>query len=314
MKNLLINGSAEPFRQIVAGSADAVVGIDASHRLVIFNAAAEKMFGYTVEDAIGQHISMLIPEEFRAGHSAHVNNFQAGHENSRFMAERKSYLSALRADGTVFPAAATILSLKTDGGPLMVAHLRDISVRLALVEEQTRLASLDPLTNALNRRAFFEKAEAFFNSETKKSHGFAILLMDLDHFKTVNDQHGHAAGDEILRGFSDVCRSVLREDDIFARWGGEEFVAMLPVANIDAGMEIAERIRCKTEEHIFKILGHNTWRQTVSVGVVHSTGNRGTLTLQIGKADKALYLAKAAGRNCIQKHGAKMVALPKRSA
>ena len=299
VRNLLVDGPAEPFRAIVTEGADAVIGINSEHRIVIFNRAAESMFRYSATEAIGQHLSILLPPEFRANHSKLVQNFRSAKQKSRYMGERGSHLMALRSDGSQFPAAVSILSLENEGSPLMVAVMRDITERIQFLEEQTRLANIDSLTSALNRRAFFKRAETLHTLCTRNRVCYAVLLLDLDQFKTVNDNFGHAVGDGVLQSFSNLCRTTLREKDLFARWGGEEFVALLPETDITSAIAIAERIRVRTEKHVFELPEGHALQQTVSVGATTRMFPHASVDDVIARADRALYSAKAAGRNCV---------------
>lgn len=299
VQNLLADGPAEPFRAIVAEAADAVVGINTDQRIVIFNRASELMFKLSVEEAIGQPLTILIPEEFRKKHNKLVHGFRSTKQKSRYMGERGSHLMALRSDGSQFPAAVSILSLESETGPITVALLRDITERISFLEEQTRLASIDSLTNTLNRRAFFKQAEVFHEQCALKRICYAVLLMDLDQFKSVNDMYGHAVGDGVLRSFSDLCKTTLREKDLFARWGGEEFVALLPETDLTSAIAIAERIRVKTEKLAFDLPQGDNHKQTVSIGATTRLVATACLDDVIGRADRALYSAKAAGRNCV---------------
>lgn len=300
VQNLFTAESAEPFREIVAAGADAIVGVNTSQKIVLFNRAAEVLFGVPVADMIGQPLTVLLPKAFRAEHAAHVDGFRTGGAKARYMAHRNVQLTALRADGTEIPVAVSIQTLSTEDGPLMVAQVRDISERMEMVKEQIRLANRDPLTDALNRRAFFNTVETLNNDCAEEGPCYSVLLVDLDHFKLVNDRYGHASGDGVLQSFSEICSKTLRTKDIFARWGGEEFVALLPETDIKTATKIGERIRRKTEKYIFKLPNGEHLHQTVSIGVAVSDAVSTRLDDVIRRADSALYAAKNAGRNCIR--------------
>lgn len=296
-RNLLVEGSADPFRTIVAEAADGIVGVDEQQHIVIFNRAAETMFGYSAAQAIGKHLSMLLPRDMRSAHSGHVDKFRHGGQPARYMGQRADSLKAMRADGSEFAAAISILQIPADDGPLMVAHVRDISEKVELLERQVHLATRDPLTGALNRRAFLERAEAIDARRGEDGREYALLMLDLDHFKAVNDSYGHAVGDVVLQGFSQLCAATLRAGDIFARWGGEEFIALLPATSPMAAMAVAERIRLAAEKHVFSLPEVKRLRQTVSIGVAAVGRDPGRFDDVIRLADKALYAAKHSGRN-----------------
>jgi diguanylate cyclase (GGDEF)-like protein len=159
-------------------------------------------------------------------------------------------------------------------------------------------ASRDPLTGALNRRAFFSTTEPVLARNRREGEALTLLVADLDNFKTINDQHGHAVGDEVLKLFVKVSKSTLRGQDILARFGGEEFVILLPNTNPEQAHEVAERLRtafsqaCKEQE--------DKPDATVSIGIAERASDDHALDSLIARADSALYLAKQAGRDQVQ--------------
>lgn len=151
-------------------------------------------------------------------------------------------------------------------------------------------AMTDPLTGLLNRRALFEDQTQEMPQNT------AILLMDLDHFKAINDRFGHAAGDRVLRVFAEVIFSNIRAHDVAARLGGEEFCILLPSSSPKAASSVAERIRVTLEGLAFQT-PVGTIKATVSVGVAIRSSEPETLQALLNRADAALYRAKSDGRN-----------------
>lgn len=174
---------------------------------------------------------------------------------------------------------------------------RRYMVNLDAVQAQlTELAEMDPLTNVLNRRSFIRKAE-FELARSGKGRGFSILLIDVDHFKTINDTHGHNIGDRVLNRIVTICSPALRKDDILARMGGEEFVALLPNTVVGAATEVAERLR-KLIQNTLIDTEAGTVNITVSIGVSsHSPTETSSLQELIRQADEAMYKAKEGGRN-----------------
>lgn len=157
------------------------------------------------------------------------------------------------------------------------------------------LATRDPLTGALNRRAFLERAESELDRCSRDGAPLSFVIVDLDHFKNVNDTWGHAAGDEVLKTLAETCRSVLRPADAFGRFGGEEFVALLPDADADDAADIAERLRRLTEESEIAT-PEGVIRVTLSAG--YTTALPGdTPDDLVRRADAALYESKRSGRN-----------------
>ncbi len=163
--------------------------------------------------------------------------------------------------------------------------------------ESHELATLDSLTGVYNRRTFKELAEPLLSRARRTRGPVSLLMLDIDHFKRVNDTHGHLAGDEVLTGFAAVVRDCLRKEDLLARYGGEEFVVLLPGTEQAAAAALAERMRERVA-HAQLHAGNAEVRITLSVGVAGESGAQlPSLDVMLGRADQALYAAKAAGRN-----------------
>jgi diguanylate cyclase (GGDEF)-like protein/PAS domain S-box-containing protein len=160
-------------------------------------------------------------------------------------------------------------------------------------QELEVLATRDPLTDCLNRRAFFERFEADLSAAKRYGHDLSCIMLDIDHFKSVNDIHGHAGGDRVLKGISEVLRSLARDSDFVCRYGGEEFCIVLTHTDIDGGVEAAERYRRGIESHDFEGISVTSSFGVSAVGIGASESSEEI----IGEADNALYAAKEGGRN-----------------
>jgi two-component system, cell cycle response regulator len=164
-------------------------------------------------------------------------------------------------------------------------------------EEIYRLTILDALTQLHNRRYFNEFLEREVARAVRHDRSLAVLLLDIDHFKTINDRMGHLAGDMAIRELCTLLKSLLRSDELLARYGGEEFAIVLPEADADTARAMAEQIRLFVERKIFAFNKHK-YRLTVSVGVaVLPAKESPTLASFLNQADDNLYRAKFAGRN-----------------
>lgn len=159
-----------------------------------------------------------------------------------------------------------------------------------------QLAATDPLTGANNRRSFLDKGEKELRRSHRYNRPFSVLMMDIDHFKRINDTEGHAIGDEVLKQLVSKCLETLREQDIFGRLGGEEFAVVLPEVNLAAAMEAAERLRQALEDMEVET-SKGTLKFTVSIGISEYRSQKEPLKAALDRADKALYAAKKAGRN-----------------
>jgi diguanylate cyclase (GGDEF)-like protein len=160
------------------------------------------------------------------------------------------------------------------------------------------LATTDFLTGLANRRAFFEQAESARLLATRLRKPIALMMIDIDHFKQLNDRFGHASGDEALVLFADIARRALRDHDIMGRLGGEEFALALPGTSLDGALQAAERLRVAIN-HAPLITSGSGYMMTVSVGVVLIEPGE-ALTAALARADHALYAAKSGGRNRVE--------------
>ena len=180
---------------------------------------------------------------------------------------------------------------------LMVEQLAAYRQRiLGQNRELERLAITDPLTGVFNRRYFMGFITKEFLRSQRYSHVFSAIQMDIDHFKKINDAHGHAVGDEVLKAFTANCQEILRECDVLGRFGGEEFSIILPETEREGALVVAERIR-QTIADLKVYVDDKTVRFTVSIGVTSLRKDDTGLEAILRRADEALYLAKNGGRN-----------------
>ena len=163
--------------------------------------------------------------------------------------------------------------------------------------ELEHLATHDSLTNALTRRHMDEACHMEMERSRRTGRSTAMLMMDLDHFKAVNDTYGHQAGDQVLVNFVIKVNALLRPSDLLGRFGGEEFIALLPETSLEEAMMVAERIRSVCDIGSEPVLGPAC---TVSMGVASTANDRDTADALLARADAAMYRAKANGRNRVE--------------
>lgn len=163
-------------------------------------------------------------------------------------------------------------------------------------------AITDELTKIPNRRRFMEVAKAELQRKQRYGHGPALMMIDLDHFKSVNDNYGHQIGDRVLETFANLGKKSFRDADIFARLGGEEFAVLMPETDLDAAVSAAERFRQKTAELTIES-GSEQINVTISIGVADADDTMRDLESLLKKADSALYFAKEKGRNRVEAAG-----------
>jgi len=168
-----------------------------------------------------------------------------------------------------------------------------------LVEEAQRLATIDPLTDLMNRRAFLRALEVEIERATRLDTPLAIMLLDVDHFKAINDNRGHASGDSVLSALGRLIGREARKVDLVARWGGEEFVVALVGADGETAQIAAERFRAAVERMEVADATGQQIPVTASFGVAILDSNEHSDSI-IDRADRAMYAAKTAGRNCVR--------------
>lgn len=160
------------------------------------------------------------------------------------------------------------------------------------------LATTDALTRLLNRRALLDRLSVEVDRARRFHSELSMLMVDLDHFKAVNDAHGHLGGDEVLRQAGTLLGGAVRTIDIIARYGGEEFIVILPETATDGAVTFAERLRKSVDEHTFELSGERRFHLTCSIGVATFPTPRVASTEDLfARADEALYRAKSGGRN-----------------
>lgn len=179
---------------------------------------------------------------------------------------------------------------------------REVESRKLLEQQLRHLAAHDELSGMPNRRHFLQQAEMELNRSRRHQHSLSLLLADLDHFKMINDEFGHAAGDAVIRAFGRLCEQTLREQDVAARVGGEEFAVLLPDTDLEGAHRLAERIRHKLSVTPIVVGDQKIWI-TVSIGVMEARPDEPSVESMLAKADKALYAAKHAGRNRVSGGG-----------
>jgi len=172
----------------------------------------------------------------------------------------------------------------------------DVTAEKISEGELRRHATIDSLTGIFNRRHLLELSEREFKVACRYASPLSVLVIDVDHFKQVNDTHGHDKGDEVLTILAQTIQSALRQSDVFGRLGGEEFVVSLPHASVSAAYTTAEKLRKMVEKTIFSKKGLSV---TVSIGVAEVKPSDKAISATLKRADLAVYEAKRAGRNCV---------------
>jgi len=277
---------------ILDKAADAILTIGADGLLVSANAAAGRLFGYPPEALAGMPLARLLPEAESDSAARLLRNIAVG-------ATHEHESSGRRQDGSIFPIAASVSEVELPDGNVFVAILHDLTEQQRAQERIYKLAHHDPLTGLDNRLSLNLRLDQLL-AQTRRAHGTAALMfLDLDHFKKINDTHGHATGDQLLVAVADRLRELLREVDTIARLGGDEFIVVTAgnVTPADAG-QIAQRIVASLAEP-FQLAG-KTIHTATSVGVAMFPPDGHDSATLLRHADTAMYAAKSQGRGNFQ--------------
>lgn len=196
-----------------------------------------------------------------------------------------------------FRYIATLMALS--GVTLSIEYSRNLSYLLSknLEDKILALSRTDPLTGLLNRRGFEERFLAAKNRFERYEQAFSLMLIDIDHFKPINDEYGHLIGDSIIAGVANLILTETRSMDEVGRWGGEEFIVLLQDTNLALATQVAEKIRCQVKDNQ-QLLDLVNTSISVSIGVTSHIQNQ-DLSQMVEKADKALYMAKKSGRDSV---------------
>lgn len=290
-----ILASERKLRALADSAYDAIIMIDNNGRISFWNSSAEELFGFTEEEALGRNVHRLIspPEQHSA---AEVGMYQFALTGQGDKVGQVREVIGVRKDGTRVPVDLSLASFQLNGQWYAVGTIRDITERKAQEAKLRELATTDSLTGLYNRHRFMELSERELARSSRYERQLSMFMIDIDHFKQVNDTHGHDVGDEVLRGLAEIAVLALRNADIIGRLGGEEFGVLLPETGEQAALEVAERLRMSVERaHISTAAGEVTF--TISIGVAVMNGDTPSIEKLMKKADVALYDAKQSGRN-----------------
>lgn len=284
----------EVLHGITNAAYDAVIMVDHAGLITYWNPAAELMFGYAEVEAIGQNLhELIVPERYLERAQAGFSHFTRSGEGTR--TGKITTLQARRKNNDEFPVDISLSAIQLRGHWNAVAIVRDATERVDTEKRLKQLATTDTLTGICNRRSFDDTLEREVNRATRFSSPLSLILFDIDHFKRINDTFGHPTGDRVLAQLAGAVGSTIRTTDLFARWGGEEFVVLLPGSDLDSAHQLAEKLRLLLENQPFPEVG----QVTCSFGVAeYAPGDNADGLLK--KVDLCLYQAKTSGRNRVE--------------
>jgi diguanylate cyclase (GGDEF)-like protein/PAS domain S-box-containing protein len=278
----------EKLSKVVEQIDDNVMITEKSGRITYVNQAFYDHTGYTREEVLNH-----TPRVLKSGH--HDNKFY--YELWQTIINGNVFRGTIinkKKNGDLFYEKKTITPLRDDKDNILgfVSSGKDITIEMMMHQEMEHIASTDKLTGAYNRHKF----EELFVLEVERSRRFmlplSLIIIDIDNFKSINDSYGHDIGDEILKEVANVLQEKIRQVDILARWGGEEFLVLAPNTDHDNVQILAEKLRLTIENHHF----NEVKNITISLGV-STLKETDTLTELFKRADQGLYYAKEHGKN-----------------
>lgn len=270
---------------LVENMQEGVLVVDHQLRIIDLNPAAERILDRPAGGLLGAGIGSLSP--FEARWFAEMTSSSS--RKLEMLLERPGFIG-------VYELQISLLNNPRAGAPVYLLILRDISDRKRFEEKLNYLAITDSLTHIFNRRHVLSRAAEEIARARETGRAVSFILIDIDHFKTVNDTFGHQMGDQVLQAMTERCQAALRGPDLLGRYGGEEFLVVLPGTRPGEARLIAERLRDQVESLVLNKDGREV-RVTISQGVAGGVGEELDLDRLLDWSDRALYQAKAEGRN-----------------
>jgi diguanylate cyclase (GGDEF)-like protein/PAS domain S-box-containing protein len=292
-----VESSLARYRAVIASTLDCVIAVDEQDHLIEFNPAAERTFDYMAKDVLGREVvDLLVPPANRAFYRSLAQRIRDKPDSS--LLDRRIETTLMRGDGSEFPVELTVARVEGAGGlgPSFYGIVRDIGERRRGEEQLAYLAYHDALTGLPNRILVEQEIDLALARARRARGAAALMFVDLDDFKEVNDRLGHAAGDRLLASVSARLRGVLRDSDVLARQGGDEFLVLLGDLSDDP-TAAAESVGSKLLSALLEpfVVAGTEVRTGASIGVSLYPDDAADTEALLRHADVAMYRAKAAG-------------------
>ena len=282
---------------IFNAAVDAIMVIDSHGILKAANKSAERLFGFSEDEMLGQNVSILMPAPYAQQHDTYLNNYCTGGERKIIGIGRE--VMGRHKNGSCFPLHLSVGEFLQGDQKLFVGICHDISERRKFTEHIAFLAKYDGLTGCANRREFIDGLSKAIETCETNENKIAVLFIDLDGFKQINDNHGHRVGDRLLKLTAERFQKILRDTDLLGRVGGDEFVASIVIdSKIETASEIAKRLLETLREPF--VIDNRALTVSASIGISLFPDDGITADEVINEADIAMYQAKVEGGNCIR--------------
>ena len=287
--------SQNQLQSIISNVMDGIITSNEAGEIQGFNPAAEQIFGYSQQEVMGRNLSMLMPEPDRSAHDGYIRRYlQTG--QARILGIRGREVTAVRKNGDTFPMELSASEMMLGGKRYFIGIVRDITERKQAEQKIAHLAHYDYLTDLPNRALLLDVLSHSVSLAKRNKRKVAVLFIDLDGFKIVNDTLGHDAGDLLLKGVSRRIKETLRESDTVARMGGDEFILVLDnIESAENALFAANKILSALSEP-FDLMGR-PGRVGGSIGISIFPDDSEAPVQLVKQADEAMYLAKQSGKN-----------------
>lgn len=287
--------SQNQLQSIIRNVMDGIITINESGEIQGFNPAAEQIFGYSQQEVLGKNVKMLMPEPDRSKHDGYISRYLSTGQG-KILGVRGREVIAVRRNGEKFPMELSASEMRLGGLRYFIGIVRDITERKLVEEKLAYFAHHDYLTELPNRILFLNRLEHATLLAKRNNYKVAVLFLDLDGFKKINDTLGHDAGDQLLREVSRRLKEAIRASDMVARVGGDEFTfVLINIGSYENATLMANKIIAALSEP-FELKGQQC-HVGGSIGIsIYPDDAQDTETL-IRQADEAMYLVKQSGKN-----------------
>ena len=295
--NSMLRDSETRTRVVLDSVDEGIIAIGENGVIEIFNPAAERIFGYSGSETVGRNVSLLMPEPHRSQHNGYLKRYLEMGETHVIGIARE--VVGVRKNGASFPLELKVSEVHIEARRLFIASARDVTARKEAERRIIYLASHDALTGLPNRNLLQDRIRQAVAQAHRSNERGAVLFIDLDQFKTINDSLGHDVGDLLLKGVAERLVSSLRSEDTVARQGGDEFIVVLPnVANAQDAGTVAQKL-LDALMLPYQVKGSELHASaSIGVAIFPDDGEDGDTLLK--NSDTAMYHAKEAGRNNYQ--------------
>ncbi len=279
----------ETFEAIFNGSKDGIAILDMESNFLDVNPAYIEMTGMTKEELRATScVALAAPKD--------LDHSKKGLEEALRIGFVKNFEKDCLTKSGKYITVNMSISVLSNPDRILIS-VRDVTAFKNKEKELKHLASIDPLTKLYNRRHFNKTAESILDLAIRNKTDISMLMLDIDDFKHINDTFGHKVGDDVIISLASIMQEISRKSDIVSRWGGEEFLILLPDTNIDGAMVIAQKMRKAVEDAVLSVNDEDL-KFTVSIGVSSvDIQNETNIEASINRADDALYEAKESGKN-----------------